>query len=161
MPFCSVLLFDSVPHWFYHYQEKRRKWILGRLKKERLASLTAPSSVKERSVGEAEEEQSKHALAVALATTAAAEAAVAAAQAAAEVVRFTGNSQSDHQCENEREDSSVIKVRADTSHTIYLYEKEIHEFAATKIQTAFRRYLVSLNDSFFYLLSHFRSFILL
>ncbi|KAB1224931.1 Protein IQ-DOMAIN 14 [Morella rubra] len=122
-------------------KEKRRKWILGRLKKERLASLTAPSSVKERSVGEAEEEQSKHALAVALATTAAAEAAVAAAQAAAEVVRFTGDSQSDHQCENEREDSSVIKVRADTSHTIYLYEKEIHEFAATKIQTAFRGYL--------------------
>ena len=47
--------------------------------------LTAPSSLNERNLGEDEEEQIKHALAVAHATIAAAEAAVTTALVAAEI----------------------------------------------------------------------------
>ena len=96
--------------------------MFGRLKIKRLASLTAPSSL---SLGEAEEEeQSKHALTVALATTAAAD-----VQSADE---------------NEKEEFSVIKVEADAPQS----NREILDFAATKIQTAFRGYLVSLTNPF-------------
>jgi hypothetical protein len=95
--------------------------MFGRLKIKRLASLTAPSSL---SLGEAEEEeQSKHALTVALATT-----------AAADVLSAD---------ENEKEEFSVIK-EADAPQS----NREILEFAATKIQTAFRGYLVSLTNPF-------------
>lgn len=66
-----------------------------------------------------EDENNKHALAVAVATAAAAEAAVAAAYAAAEVVRLTGGA---------RPSSSISLSRED--------------WAAIKIQTAFRGYLV-------------------
>lgn len=112
--------------------------------------------MKERSLCEAEEEQSKHALAVALASAAAAEAAVAAAQAAAaEVVRLAGTSQSDHRCEYETKELSVIKLQADTPSSHYQYKKEIHEISATKIQTAFRGYLVSFNKLFICLISPF------
>ena len=51
--------------------------------------LTAPSSLTEKNLGEAEKELIKHALAVAHATTAAAEAAVTTALVAAEIVQFT------------------------------------------------------------------------
>lgn len=96
-------------------KEKRRKWMFGRLKIKRLASLTAPSSL---SLGEAEEaEQSKHALTVALD-----------ASAAAEVLSAD---------ENEKQEFSVIKVEADAPQS----NREILEFAATKIQAAFRGYL--------------------
>ncbi|EFJ09364.1 hypothetical protein SELMODRAFT_428081 [Selaginella moellendorffii] len=69
------------------------------------------------SVLQTEDEQSKHAMAVAVATAAAAEAAVAAAQAAAAVVRLTGGRPSVHG------------------------GKPKEEWAAVKIQTAFRGYL--------------------
>lgn len=97
--------------------------MFGRLKIKRLASLTAPSSL---SLGEAEEEQEqgKHALTAALATT-----------AAADVLSAD---------ENEKEEFSVIKVEADAPQS----NREILEFAATKIQTAFRGYLVSLTKPF-------------
>lgn len=75
---------------------------------------------------EFEEDPNKHALAVAAATAAVAEAAVAAAQAAAEVVRLTSSGR----CVN----NSVAYVRG----SIGLRE----DFAAVKIQAAFRGYLV-------------------
>ncbi|KAF3954617.1 hypothetical protein CMV_020050 [Castanea mollissima] len=56
-----------------------------RLKIKRLASLTAPLSLNERSLGEAGEEQIKLALAVAHALTAAADASITTAQVATEV----------------------------------------------------------------------------
>ncbi|XP_062174909.1 protein IQ-DOMAIN 11 [Alnus glutinosa] len=96
-------------------KEKRRKWMFGRLKIKRLASLTAPSTL---SLDEAEEEQSNHAPTVALATTAVAE----------EVLSAD---------EHEKEEFSVIKVEADAPQS----NREILEFAATKIQSAFRGYL--------------------
>lgn len=66
-----------------------------------------------------EHEQNKHAIAVAAATAAAADAAVAAAQAAAAVVRLTSTGYS------------------------YAYGgTDIEEFAAIRIQSAFRGYLV-------------------
>ncbi|XP_042480548.1 protein IQ-DOMAIN 12-like isoform X2 [Macadamia integrifolia] len=99
-------------------KEKRRRWILGRFKIKRLLTYTESSSLKEKILSEADEEQRKHAVAVAIATAAAAEAAVAAAQAAAEVVRLTHAPQSRRQV-----------------------EKGIREFSAIKIQTAFRGYL--------------------
>lgn len=112
--------------------------------------------MKETSLCEAEEEQSKHALAVALASAAAAEAAVAAAQAAAEIVRFTGTLQSDHQFEYDKKELSVVELRADAPSSHYQYKKEIHEISATKIQTAFRGHLVSFNKNFIFLISPFK-----
>ncbi|KAJ7298079.1 hypothetical protein O6H91_18G029200 [Diphasiastrum complanatum] len=71
-----------------------------------------------------EEEQSKHALAVAVATAAAAEAAVAAAQAAAAVVRLnSGAARHSFRSSNAREE--ILN----------------EEWAAVRIQTAFRAYL--------------------
>ncbi|PRQ54960.1 putative IQ motif, EF-hand binding protein [Rosa chinensis] len=110
-------------------KEKRRRWVFGRLKIKRLPSITAPapappSPLKERTLNEAEEEQSKHALNVAIASTAAAEAAVAAAHAAAEVVWLTG-----------------LKARNQATELEHQCEKETQELAAVKIQTAFRGYL--------------------
>ena len=99
-------------------KEKRKKWIFGRFKSKCLPSLPAPPLRMSRSLRQAEDETSKHAVAVAVATAVAAEAAVAAAaQAAAEVVRLTGTPLSYHRGQ---------------------------EAAAIKIQTAFRGYLVSL-----------------
>ncbi|XP_068661204.1 protein IQ-DOMAIN 12-like [Aristolochia californica] len=99
--------------------EKRRVFLFGRLKsKKSLPAIAASSARIERTLSEVEEEQSKHAMAVAIATTAAAEAAVAAAKAAADVVRLTGTPTWQRQ--------SDLRSR---------------EMAAIKIQTAFRAYL--------------------
>ena len=104
--------------------------------------LTAPSSLNERTLGEAGEEQIKHALAVAHATTAAAEAAVMTALIAVAVVQFTP--QYNHQCVNEVEEFSVIRVQGEAPQSNHHCVREIHEFAATRIQSAFQGYLVSL-----------------
>uniref|UniRef100_A0A7N2R2G7 Uncharacterized protein n=1 Tax=Quercus lobata TaxID=97700 RepID=A0A7N2R2G7_QUELO len=85
--------------------------IFGGLKIKRLASLTSPSSLNERTLGEAGEEQIKHALAVAHATTAAVEAAVTTALIAVAVVQFTP--QYNHQCVNEVEEFSVVRVQGE------------------------------------------------
>lgn len=81
-------------------------------------------------LGEALEVQRKHAVTVAIATAAAAKAAVAAARAAAEVVRIT------------RGASQIYRL-------IY---KSDPNLAATRIQSAFRAYLVSfeLQNSYLY-----------
>lgn len=83
-----------------------------------------PSHENQRLIDEATEKQRKFAMTVALAKKAAAEAAVAAAQAAAEVVRLTGSSQSR-----------------------FHFTKKDEHFAAIKIQSAFRGFLVSLQQS--------------
>ncbi|KAG9444994.1 hypothetical protein H6P81_016334 [Aristolochia fimbriata] len=99
--------------------EKSRGFLFGRLKSKKSFPAIAASSARiERTLSEVEEEQSKHAMAVAIATTAAAEAAVAAAKAAAEVVRLTGTPAWQRQ--------SDLRTR---------------EVAAIKIQTAFRGFL--------------------
>ncbi|PKU64889.1 Protein IQ-DOMAIN 14 [Dendrobium catenatum] len=95
-------------------KDRRRRWLFGRLKSKFSPALPPPSLLRLKSLREAEQEQTMHAVAVAIATAAAAEAAVAAAQAAAQVVRLTGNS---------------------------LSYQRTQEIAATKIQTAFRGYL--------------------
>ncbi|PON39739.1 IQ motif, EF-hand binding site [Trema orientale] len=117
-------------------KEKRRKWIFGRLKIKRLASLIAPppaSQVVKSTPSETEEKQSNHALSVAIASAAAAEAAVAAAHAAAEVVRLTATSP---RVVEETDEASSVEHSAE-----HIPEKEIQESAAVKIQTAFRGYL--------------------
>uniref|UniRef100_A0A7N2LD27 Uncharacterized protein n=1 Tax=Quercus lobata TaxID=97700 RepID=A0A7N2LD27_QUELO len=103
--------------------DRRRKWIFGGLKIKRLASLTAPSSLNERNLGEAEEEQIKHALAVAHANIAAAEAAVTTALVAAEIVWFTSTPQYNHQCVNEVE-GSVIRVQGEAPQSNYQCVRE-------------------------------------
>ena len=79
------------------------------------------------------------------ASTSADEVAVTAAQVAAEVVEFTGNPQSDYQCEHELKEFSDIRVQGEATQSNHQCEREILEFAATRIQSAFRGYLVSLN----------------
>ncbi|XP_062115609.1 protein IQ-DOMAIN 11 isoform X2 [Humulus lupulus] len=108
-------------------KEKRRKWIFGRLRIKRLASLAAPpqAQVMESTPSETEEKQSNSALSVAIATANAASAAVAAAHAAAEAVRFT----------------EILEETGVESRARHTSQKEIQEFAAIKIQTAFRGYL--------------------
>uniref|UniRef100_A0A7N2R2H5 Uncharacterized protein n=1 Tax=Quercus lobata TaxID=97700 RepID=A0A7N2R2H5_QUELO len=110
---------------------KRRKWIFGGLKIKRLSLLTAPSSLNEKNLGEAEKELIKHALAVAHATTAAAEVAVTTALVAAEIVQFTRTLQYNHQCVNDMEEFSVIRVQGEAPQSNYQCMREIHEFAAT------------------------------
>lgn len=106
-----------------HSKDKRR-WSFGKAGGplgEGARELKAlPSTDKD--LARSEDEQSKHALAVAAATAAAAEAAVAAAQAAAVVVRLTGAGRKSFYGSNSRE-----------------------EWAATRIQTAFRGYLVGVS----------------
>ncbi|XP_068344796.1 protein IQ-DOMAIN 11 [Pyrus communis] len=119
--------------------EKRRRWIFGKLKIKGRPSLTAPSPTspsKERTRNESDEEQSKHAMSVAIASTAAAEAAVAAAHAAVEVVRLTGTqpSSSDQCLEEEAKVLSVTTAQRKAT-------ERVQEFAVVKIQTAFRGYL--------------------
>ncbi|XP_042513227.1 protein IQ-DOMAIN 12-like [Macadamia integrifolia] len=99
-------------------KKERRRWIRDSFKIKRLLTFAPSSSLKEKTLSQAEEEHSKHAVTVAIATAAAAEAAVAAAHAAAEVVRLTHAPPSRRQL-----------------------EKGIREVAAIKIQTAFRGYL--------------------
>ncbi|PON74360.1 IQ motif, EF-hand binding site [Parasponia andersonii] len=115
-------------------KEKRRKWIFGRLKIKRLASLTAPApalppspppaapQVVDSTSSETEEKQSNHALSVAIASA-----------AAAEVVRL--NATYPRVVEG-TEKASSIEHSAE-----HMAEKEIQESAAVKIQTAFRGYL--------------------
>ena len=78
-------------------------------------------------------------------TTAAAEAAVTTALIAVAVVQFTP--QYNHQCVNEVEEFSVIRVQGEAPQSNHHCVREIHEFAATRIQSAFQGYLVSLKVS--------------
>ncbi|KAM3733810.1 hypothetical protein ACB098_11G166100 [Castanea mollissima] len=120
-----------------NYQERRRKWIFGGLKIKRLSLLTAPSSLNERSLGEAEEELIKNALTVAHAATAAAEEAITTALVDAEIV-YTP--QSSHQCESEVEEFSVIRFQGGAPQSNHICQTEIHKFASTRIQSASQGY---------------------
>ncbi|KAK6928820.1 protein of unknown function DUF4005 [Dillenia turbinata] len=122
-------------------KEKRRRWACGRVRGKRLVSIAPPSPSKERTLREAEEEQSKHALTVARATAAAAEAAVAAAHVAAGIVRLTSSPQSPYQCKKEILKSSMIEPRSTFHKSRNQVERETHNSAAIKIQSAFRGYL--------------------
>ncbi|KAJ8900163.1 hypothetical protein K2173_024803 [Erythroxylum novogranatense] len=122
-------------------KEKRRRWLFfGRFKiKSRLAAIEAPSSSPPRertALIDAEEELNKRALSVALASAAAAEAAVKAAQ----VVFLTGVPKAIDQYCHETAVSAIIKQPPGSSYT-QIYQTEIQELAALRIQTAFRGYL--------------------
>ena len=105
--------------------------------------LTAPSSLNERNLGEAEEEQIKHALAVAHATIAAAEAAVTTALVAAEIVWFTSTPQYNHQCVNEVE-GSVIRVQGEAPQSNYQCVRESMNLLPLEFSLPLGIYLVSL-----------------
>uniref|UniRef100_A0A0D9VU43 DUF4005 domain-containing protein n=1 Tax=Leersia perrieri TaxID=77586 RepID=A0A0D9VU43_9ORYZ len=105
---------------------KSRRWLfVGKLKTQHSFALPAPpaaaTAAGDEQIRQAENEQSKHAMAVALATAAAAEAAVAAAHAAAEVVRLTGK-------------PSALAPPATPP-------PSSHEHAALMIQSVYRGYL--------------------
>ncbi|CAJ2655103.1 unnamed protein product [Trifolium pratense] len=102
-------------------KEKRRKWIFGKLKTKKLPSITAPpTTLKETKPNEAEKEKTKNS-----------EAAVT----APEVVILSDVSK-DNTAESE-----TFKTVNGVSQSIYQCQKVIQEFAAIKIQTAFRGYL--------------------
>eukprot|EP00250_Pteridium_aquilinum_P016775 c23286_g1_i2 orf=191-1834(-) len=98
-------------------KKEKRRWSFGRSKGRGGEASSGKVPAKDGG-GDRDEQQSKHAIAVAAATAAAAEAAVAAAQAAAAVVRLTSNGRSLFNGGVNRE-----------------------EWAAIRIQTAFRGYL--------------------
>lgn len=118
--------------------KSKRRWPFGKTKKHSEPSIstvpgtapvaplpspppTQPHSLEIKDVNpETDSEQNKHAYSVALASAVAAEAAAVAAQAAAEVVRLTAVT------------TTAPKMPASS----------MEELAATKIQTAFRGYLV-------------------
>ncbi|MCO5554611.1 hypothetical protein L7F22_008143 [Adiantum nelumboides] len=100
----------------------KRRWSFGKSGRVDTASQQGKSDVlSEKRLIQVEQKQNKHALAIAAATAAAAEAAVAAAHAAAEVVRLTGHMQAGRP-------SSYDSMCSE-------------DWAAVKIQTAFRGYL--------------------
>lgn len=122
-------------------KEKKWKWIFGRQKNKRLPSIRAPPPSKETKLSEAEEDHNKQALAVAIASAAAAEAAITAAQVAVEVIRL----HSAHQCKEKQEESQPVKSRHGAPQSTHQCQREIEEYSAIKIQTAFRGYLVSFS----------------
>lgn len=103
---------------------KSKRWLPGKLRAQQSFALPAPAATEPDQIRRAEDEQSKHAVAVALATAAAAEAAVAAAHAAAHVVRLTGQA----------------PVVPPLPRQVRGQEKE-REQAAVAIQSAYRGYL--------------------
>lgn len=80
--------------------------------KEARSKSGKPLTLSERPFTYTEDDQNKHAMAVAAATAAAAEAAVAAAQAAAEVVRLTGGARGSFYGGWSREEQASIKIQA-------------------------------------------------
>ncbi|KAI5063310.1 hypothetical protein GOP47_0021857 [Adiantum capillus-veneris] len=116
-----------------NYKEKGR-WSFGKSKHIEHPEAVNPSYVERRISTKVEDEQDKHALAVAVASAAAAEAAVAAAYAAAEVVRLTGGAQSPSFLSFNRH----LIEGAHCSPSVSLKKED---WAAIKIQTAFRGYL--------------------
>ena len=75
---------------------------------------------------------------MAYATKAAAEAAVTTALVASEIIQFTSTPQYNHQCVNDVEEFSVIRVQGEAPQSNYQCVREIHEFAVIRIQSAFR-----------------------
>ncbi|PSS15694.1 Protein IQ-DOMAIN like [Actinidia chinensis var. chinensis] len=107
-------LFVSDPQSNDKKKSKSWRWFFGGVKPKQYPKIAAP----ERMIDEVREEQRNQVVAVAIATAAAAEAAVAAARAAAEVVQLTGVPQS-----------------------YQGYEKRTRNWAAIKIQAAYRAHL--------------------
>ncbi|CAI8586267.1 unnamed protein product [Vicia faba] len=111
----SLFIWDT--HSTQEKKEKRRKWIFGKLKTKKLPSITAPATTS----NEAEEEgKTKH----------------------SQVVMLNEVSQSGYQKDQDgSEESEPVETRNGVPRSIYLCQREIQEFAAIKIQTAFRGYL--------------------
>ncbi|KAH7440123.1 hypothetical protein KP509_04G092500 [Ceratopteris richardii] len=102
--------------------KEKRRWSFGKsMHADPTNQQPKTEPVNDKSVTEIGKRQSKHALAIAAATAAAAEAAVVAAHAAAEVVRLTGHVQA--------------------CRPSYYGRSNTADWAAVKIQTAFRGYL--------------------
>ncbi|XP_031497230.1 protein IQ-DOMAIN 3-like [Nymphaea colorata] len=127
--------------------KEKGEWISGRLKTSCPPSikgpklLTPPTTVLGKTLTEAEEAQSKHAVAVAIATAAAAEAAVAAAQAAAQVVRLTGSSGSYHHLELSRRVSAAVRIQS--AFRGYLARKALRALKGlVKLQALIRGHMV-------------------
>ncbi|CAK8575612.1 unnamed protein product [Lathyrus sativus] len=98
-------------------KEKRRKWIFGKLKTKKLPSITAPPTTSNKAEEEEKSEQFQ-------------------------VVMLNEVSQSAHQKnQDSSEESEPVKTRNGVPQSIFLCQREIQEFAAIKIQTAFRGYL--------------------
>ena len=102
--------------------------IFGKLKTRKLPSITAPATTS----NEAEEEgKTKH----------------------SQVVMLNEVSQSGYQKDQDgSEESEPVETRNGVPRSIYLCQREIQEFAAIKIQTAFRGYLVSFSNLSCYLI---------
>lgn len=113
--------------------------MFGRFKIKRLPSISAPSPSRELAMlTQKEQEQSNHAHHLAILT------ADAAVQVDVDVVH--GSPKSTNRSEDEMQELSAINTPYNAPPSTPQCEREILELAATKIQVAFRGYLVSYLD---------------
>lgn len=120
--------FNGIFNYTYYYKlftfakekEKRRRWVFGKRKIRQLAPLSAQPSSRETLQSEAEEERSLD---------------------GAEFAQLTSTPRSTDQSEEENRAISAVEIQPDAP-CRHLRKNE--DLAATKIQTAFRGYLVSI-----------------
>ncbi|XP_075478344.1 protein IQ-DOMAIN 11 [Primulina tabacum] len=115
-------LFISETHSRFEKKEKRKKWMLKLLKTKQLAPLSAP---RQRSPCEADAERCEFAATV-----------------PAEIRSLTTNTNYEHRQGNQDQESTEFNIHVNSPELRYQHHnRAIQDFAATRIQAAFRGYL--------------------
>ncbi|XP_073312509.1 protein IQ-DOMAIN 11-like [Primulina huaijiensis] len=124
----SVLkrLFISETHSRFEKKEKRKRWMFKLLKTKQLAPLSAP---RQRPPCEADAEHREFAATVPVETV------------GPDVNSLTTNTNYAHQQENEDQESGELNIHVNSPELCYQHNRAIQDFAATRIQAAFRGYL--------------------
>ncbi|XP_073025624.1 protein IQ-DOMAIN 11-like [Primulina eburnea] len=124
----SVLkrLFISETHSRFEKKEKRKRWMFKLLKTKQLAPLSAP---RQRPPCEADAEHCEFAATVPVETV------------GPDVSSLTTNTNYVHQQGNEDQESGDLNIHVNSPELCYQHNRAIQDFAATRIQAAFRGYL--------------------
>ncbi|XP_059311674.1 protein IQ-DOMAIN 11 [Lycium ferocissimum] len=122
-------------------KEKRKRWVFTRLKIRRLVASSALSPPRERRHHKAEEKQSKHDINVDVERIAETNADAKTPEVETEMASLKEGPESIHDPKNETIVPSRLTLRDQETQYFYIYESEIENFAAIKLQTAFRGYL--------------------